>query len=81
MDPSMPPWLPALTLLSMIGLVLLIPLYFLPLLIALCRSHPQVMAIGALNILLGWTFLGWVACAVWSCTAIRRHVGGLPPAP
>lgn len=45
--------------------VLLIP-YLLPSLVAYRRWHRSYKAIIALNILLGWTFLGWVACLVWS---------------
>lgn len=42
---------------------------FLPYLVAVIRSHRQRTAIGILNLLLGWTFLGWVAAIVWACTA------------
>ena len=40
--------------------------YFLPTLIAARRSHPYNMAIFVLNLLLGWTFVGWVISLVWS---------------
>jgi hypothetical protein len=42
--------------------------YFLPGLIAADRRHRNRYAIFALNLLLGWTFLGWVAALVWSLT-------------
>jgi hypothetical protein len=45
---------------------LLLGLYCLPGLIAYRRGHPKRVAIGALNLLLGWTFLGWVAALVWA---------------
>lgn len=45
--------------------VLLIP-YIIPSVIAYRRWHRSYKAIIALNILLGWTFLGWVVCLVWS---------------
>lgn len=48
---------------------LLVGLYFFPLLIAAGRDHHQTSAIAVLNILLGWTFLGWVAALIWSFTA------------
>ena len=43
-------------------------LYFTPTWIAERRWHCNVNAIFALNILLGWTFLGWVIALVWSLT-------------
>lgn len=45
--------------------MLLIP-YFIPSIVAYRRWHRSYKAIIALNILLGWTFLGWVVCLVWS---------------
>lgn len=45
--------------------------YFAPFLIAAMRGHRQAAAIGALNLLLGWTMLGWVAAFVWSLTDTR----------
>jgi hypothetical protein len=30
------------------------------------------MAIFVLNLLLGWTLLGWIGSLVWSCTAPRK---------
>lgn len=41
-------------------------IYFLPLVIAIVREHRQLVAIGALNLLLGWTFIGWVGALVWA---------------
>lgn len=46
--------------------------YFWPLLIARNRKHPQVQAIGALNLLAGWTGLGWVGALVWSVMAFEK---------
>lgn len=44
-------------------------LYFVPLLVATTRNHVNMLAIGVLNLLLGWTLIGWVAALVWACTA------------
>ncbi len=41
-------------------------LYFLPTLIALFTVKSNFLAIAALNLLLGWTFVGWVVSLVWS---------------
>lgn len=51
-----------------IGAVFLVAAYFLPWIIASRRDHHQVGAIAAVNILLGWTFLGWVVAFIWSLT-------------
>lgn len=59
---------PAELLLGVLGVVLLVIIYFLPALIAGRRKHRNAGAIGALNLLLGWTFLGWVVSLVWALT-------------
>jgi hypothetical protein len=51
------------------GLLLgLLFLYFMPTVIAVNRGHHNKGAIFALNLFLGWSFLGWVAAFVWACT-------------
>jgi hypothetical protein len=40
--------------------------YFVPLLIAYLRGHRGVMAIFALNLLVGWTGVGWIGVLIWS---------------
>jgi hypothetical protein len=52
---------------------LLALVYFLPAGVAHSRNHHQLMAIFVLNLLLGWTFIGWVACMVWACTMVKPH--------
>ncbi len=47
----------------LIGLILV---YFLPFMIAKKTNHPRSTPIFALNLLLGWTFIGWVVALVWS---------------
>jgi hypothetical protein len=41
-------------------------IYFLPTYIAVKRHHKNILAILVLNLLLGWTFLGWVVSLVWA---------------
>jgi T4 superinfection immunity protein len=53
--------------------------YFVPLLIAMRRKHPQVAAIGAVNIFLGWSFLGWVIALAWSLTNENQSALPIPP--
>jgi hypothetical protein len=49
--------------------VVLLFLYFAPTLVAAKREHHNTGAIAALNILLGWTILGWIAALIWSLTS------------
>ena len=49
--------------------ILLIP-YLFPAIIAYSRRHPSCHAILALNVLLGWTLIGWVVSIVW---ALKNH--------
>ena len=44
-------------------------LYMLPWAIAATRGKSNQAMIGVLNLLLGWTFVGWVITLVMSCTA------------
>jgi Superinfection immunity protein len=38
-----------------------LPLYFLPLITAYLRAAPDSASVAVINVLLGWTYLGWVA--------------------
>ena len=55
-----------LSLLELLVIVLIFAVYFLPSLIAFLRQHKNKLAIFLLNLLLGWTVLGWVSSLVWS---------------
>lgn len=41
-------------------------IYFLPTILACCEGKKNRAAIFFLNLLLGWTFFGWVASLVWA---------------
>ncbi|PZU70222.1 MAG: hypothetical protein DI554_00325 [Sphingobium sp.] len=43
-----------------------VPLYFLPAIIAYRRHHRNKLPILALNICAGWTFIGWLGALIWS---------------
>ena len=47
-------------------LLVMIGLYFLPTLVAMCGKRKQVIAIFVLNFLLGWTGIWWVGALVWA---------------
>jgi len=51
---------------GMILVILIFGIYSLPTLIAFLRSHKNKLAIFFLNILLGWTGIGWTIALVWS---------------
>ena len=55
--------------------MVVLPVYFLPWLLARSRHHRQATAIFALTLLLGWTFIGWAVAMVWACTVERPPAG------
>lgn len=55
--------------------------WWLPVFIAIVRGHPNLGAIAIVDILLGWTCVGWVIALAWSLTAVDRPAPrvGYPP--
>ena len=47
--------------------LLIVFIYFFPTWIAAHNKKKNLGAIVALNIFLGWTFVGWVLAFVWAC--------------
>jgi len=43
-------------------------LYLIPTLVAWYRAHHNRPAIILVNLLLGWTVLGWIAALIWAVT-------------
>jgi hypothetical protein len=64
-----------LMVLLVIGVV-----YFLPTIIAVNRHRVSVAAIAVVNLLFGWTLLGWVIALVWSLTGNPNSAIGASPA-
>jgi ABC-type transport system involved in cytochrome c biogenesis permease component len=56
----------------LVFLVVLLGIYLLPTWIAFGQKHHNRGAILALNLLLGWTLLGWIGALVWSLTKPQR---------
>lgn len=54
---------------GIIFILICLALYLLPGIVASSRRHHNLNAIWILNILLGWTFIGWVGALVWACTS------------
>jgi hypothetical protein len=53
-------------------LILTVP-YFLPTIVAMLRGHPQTGGVFLLNIMIGWTGIGWLGVAVWSVVAEKKE--------
>jgi hypothetical protein len=58
-----------------LGALLVVPvlIYFLPWIIARSRRHENSFAIFWLNLLLGWSMLGWIAMLCWSLAGDQRR--------
>jgi len=54
------------------ALALLI-VHFLPTIVACVRGHQNALAIFIVNLLFGWTIIGWGIALVWACTEVRRY--------
>ena len=72
MDPnattgSMVQFIPIILVVLLLALLIL-ALYFTPTIIAVKRNHLQKTAIILINVLLGWSFIGWVIALIWSVT-------------
>jgi Superinfection immunity protein len=44
-----------------------VTLYFSPSIVAFYRAKPSRFSIAFLNLLTGWTMIGWVAAFIWAC--------------
>jgi Superinfection immunity protein len=62
-------------------------LYLLPVLIGVARRVPDLGSVAVINVLLGWTLLGWVAALALALRSaapsgpVVQLVQSLPPAP
>lgn len=48
-------------------------IYFIPALVAKRRNHPNVQAIFVLNLLLGWSLIGWALALTWAVTVQNQQ--------
>ena len=55
---------------------LIVGSYFLPTIVAAFRNHYDFGAIFLVNLLLGWTVLGWLIALIWSATWVRPPLHG-----
>jgi hypothetical protein len=52
--------------LILVGMIVL-GVYCIPSIVAIYREHQYTIPIIALNLLFGWTLLGWGIAMVWAC--------------
>lgn len=65
---------------GLIIVVFCIALYFLPTIVAASRHKRSENAIVALNLLLGWTVIGWIGALIWALSADPPdHIVVAPP--
>ncbi len=53
-------------------LILVAIAYVLPPLIAAARRHHQLPLIAGVSLVLGWTFIGWIAALLWAFTPVDK---------
>ena len=41
-------------------------LYFAPMVVAIRRKHPSMVGIAIVNMLFGWSLVGWVIALIWA---------------
>lgn len=67
----------------LVVLVIVFGIYFMPTIVARVRNHPDTTAILVLNIILGWSLIGWVIALVWAFTGkaqVSDDVTAMPTA-
>jgi hypothetical protein len=68
--------------LGFVLILLMIAFYFLPAIVAINRGHPNTTSIIVLDLLLGWTLVGWVIALVWAVGRIKdEDRDKTPPSP
>ena len=60
------------TIFIIIGIILAIAIYFLPTVIGSKRGLSSQGALFLVNLLCGWTALGWIVCLIWAATGATR---------
>ena len=55
-----------------ISIIFGIAVFLLPTIVAIARHKRNTTAILVLNLLAGWTFIGWIIALVWAFTADKE---------
>lgn len=53
-------------IIALIVIISLTGVYFIPGIVARARGHKNLKAIATLNLLLGWTAIGWIVALIWA---------------
>ena len=56
---------------TMLGDLLFLTLYLLPIVVALLRKKQNIGAVAVINVFLGWTFIGWIVALAMACGAME----------
>ena len=58
---------------TVIMLMLVVALYMLPTFLAFSREHPRRHDLAVVNIVLGWTLIGWIGVFLWALLTPTRE--------
>ena len=70
---SDPALAPGLIILALLVLAVVGSFYLLPALVAYHRVHPSLRGVFVVNLLLGWTVLGWIGTLIWAIRGSNPH--------
>src|SRR5262245_1181248 len=59
-------------------LIVLLALYFVPTIVAVSRKVPNVGSVIVINLLLGWTLIGWVVAFAMAVRSVPPEVAFVP---
>ncbi|WPB59040.1 superinfection immunity protein [Xylophilus sp. GOD-11R] len=59
---------------AVMAYVFAVLLYLLPIYEAVSRDHAKAVSIGLVDLLLGWTIVGWIVALVWALRAPKPEV-------
>lgn len=65
---------------TMISVMVALIIYLLPAINAYSKKHRSRALILALDVLLGWTLIGWIWALAWSCGNAKDDPAGPSPA-
>ncbi|MCY1396642.1 Superinfection immunity protein [compost metagenome] len=68
-------------LISMLFFLVAPLLYLLPTIEAILKKHRRVVPIALVNVLLGWSLIGWVVAYVWSFIPVEDKISVAPSTP
>jgi len=63
-----------------VGSVVTLAVYLLPGFLAACRDHPRATTVFVLNLVAGWTVVGWIVALVWALRSTRSWPAPAPSA-